>query len=596
MLGPQFLELLDLSSVPEASRRVVGVQAVAALVDIIGRLDLPPMESVPDADVFDEGGIPASWRIPDTPITIVRIKEGPREGEFLFSARTVSTAPEFYQRIQHLPLRSSLGIESWSRLIPQIHGPMIPARLVSALPDSLKHTWLDAPVWKIIVVITLAAVATLLLVLWHRTIDSRPLENKVAIGLRRVLTPAAIILLVLVLRFLIAFEVNVIGTFAQMVDFAMTLVIYLAAVWTFWLVVLTLSEWIILSPRIPDDSLDSDLLRLGASVIGLVGGVLILAHGAQNLGLPVLGLLAGLGVGGLAVGLAIRPTLENLIGGVILYMDRPVRVGDFCSFGNHMGTVESIGVRSTQIRALDRTVIFVPNATFADMEIVNWGKCDRMLILTTIGLRYETEPDQLRYVLVKLREMFHAHPRIDRDTVRVRFTGHGASSLDVQVRVYVLTRDWNDFYAIQEDVFLRPFPTLTSSRIESLGNTLDYPPYGSPHGASLAVQAPEAAELLSAEPEDDDTDNQKAVNRSRGSRRRALLVCPSTALAVGVAHGKECEGVSFSEQVQSEGGTLMLNGLGLRQATFLKINVYVAVLMLLFGKKESFSGVVFPSP
>ena len=515
------------------------------------------MESVPDADAFDEGEIPASWRIPDTPITIARIKEGPREGEFVFSARTVSTSPAFYQRIQHLPLRSSLGIENWSQLIPQIHGPMIPARLVSALPDSLKHTWLDAPVWKIIAVITLAAVATLLLVLWHRTINSRPLENRVAIGLRRVLTPVAIILLVLVLRFLIAFEVNVVGAFAQMVDFAMTLVIYLAAVWTFWLVVLTLFEWIIVSPRIPEDSLDSDLLRLGARVIGLVGGVLILAHGAQNLGLPVLGLLAGLGVGGLAVGLAIRPTLENLIGGVILYMDRPVRVGDFCSFGNHMGTVESIGVRSTQIRALDRTLIFVPNATFADMEIVNWGKCDMMLILTTIGLRYETEPDQLRYVLAKLREMFHAHPRIDRDTVRVRFIGHGASSLDVQVRVYVLTRDWNDFFAIQEDVFLRmneivrksgtgfafpsqtlymgrdggldkelsnaavqqvnswresnqlPFPTLTSSRIESLGNTLYYPPYGSSHAASLAVQAPEAAELLSAEPEDDDTDNER---------------------------------------------------------------------------------------
>ena len=77
--------LLDLSSVPDASRRVVGVQAVAALVDIIGRLDLPPMESVPDADAFDEGEIPASWRIPDTPITIARIKEGPREGEFVFS-------------------------------------------------------------------------------------------------------------------------------------------------------------------------------------------------------------------------------------------------------------------------------------------------------------------------------------------------------------------------------------------------------------------------------------------------------------------------------------------------------------------------------
>lgn len=140
---------------------------------------------------------------------------------------------------------------------------------------------------------------------------------------------------------------------------------------------------------------------------------------------------------------------------MILFIDKPVRVGDFCSFGDQMGTVEYVGVRSTQIRALDRTVISIPNATFADMRIVNWAKCDQMLIQRTLGLRYETEPDQLRYILTMLREMFHAHPKIDRNTVRVRFQGHGTSSLDIQIRVYALTREWNEFYAIQEDVFLR---------------------------------------------------------------------------------------------------------------------------------------------
>ncbi len=555
LLEEQFRALLDLSSVPRGSRGKIASETIAFLLDILGRLDLPPMESVPDADAFDDEETPGKWRIPRTPITIVRIEEGPREGEFLFGARTVTIAPGFYQRIQHLPLRSSLGIESWHRTIPQWHGPMIPAALVSALPDSLKHTWLDTPIWKILTVVILTALATLLLVLWHRVVSLRAPENRIAAQLRRVLTPVAIILVVLTLRPFVAFEVNVTGTFAQTVGSAMTLVDYLASVWIFWLLVLTLFEWVILSPKIPDESLDADLLRLGARVIGFVGGVLILAYGAQDLGLPVLGLLAGLGVGGLAVALAIRPTLENLVGGVILYLDRPVRIGDFCSFGTHTGTVESIGVRSTQIRALDRTLISVPNATFADMEIINWAKCDRMQILTMIGLRYETEPDQVRYVLVKLREMFHAHPRIDRDTVRVRFAGYGASSLDVEIRVYALTREWNDFYAIREDVFLRvneivresgtgfafpsqtlymgrddaldkershaamqqvrswrsssqlPFPSLTASRIEQLADTLDYPPLGSPDAESSKALASEAAEPLSTEPQLEDTDD-----------------------------------------------------------------------------------------
>jgi MscS family membrane protein len=313
---------------------------------------------------------------------------------------------------------------------------------------------------------------------------------------------------------------------------------------------------------IPNESLNANLLRLGARVIGFVGGVFILAYGAHKLGLPVLGLVAGLGVGGLAIALAIRPTLENLIGGVILFMDKPVRVGDFCSFGDKTGTVENIGIRSTQVRALDRTLISIPNSTFADMEIINWAECDRMLIHTTIGLRYESEPDQLRYFLAKLREMFYAHPRIDRDTVRVRFAAYGESSLDVDVRVYALTREWNDFYAIREDVFLRvneivgesgtsfafpsqtlymgrdhgldmdrsdaviqqvkswrrsgqlPFPNLPTSKVEQLADTLDYPPHGSPGADPSKSPEWESAEPLSTE------EHTEQANQGDDSERR----------------------------------------------------------------------------
>ncbi len=197
------------------------------------------------------------------------------------------------------------------------------------------------------------------------------------------------------------------------------------------------------------------MLRLIARIIGFIGGVIILAYGAQDIGLPVFSLLAGLGIGGIAIALAIRPTLENLIGGFILFLDRPIRVGDLCTFGEHTGTVESIGVRSIQIRPFDRTMITVPNAQFADMQIVNWARCDRMLIQQTIGLRYETDEDQLRYLIVKLREMLIGHPRIDSDTVRVRFSDYGSSSLDVSIRIYALTREFNDFFAIKEDVLFR---------------------------------------------------------------------------------------------------------------------------------------------
>ena len=190
-----------------------------------------------------------------------------------------------------------------------------------------------------------------------------------------------------------------------------------------WLVIRIFFEWVILSPRIPDKSLNASMLRLFGRMIGVIGGVIVLAYGAQEIGLPVFSILAGLGIGGLAIALAIRPTLENLIGGFIIFLDKPVEVGDFCEFGDRKGTVEMIGVRSTQIRDLNRTLISIPNAQFADMAIANWARCDKMQILGIIGLRYETEADQLRYVLARAREMFLAHPRIDNDTIRVRFIG-----------------------------------------------------------------------------------------------------------------------------------------------------------------------------
>lgn len=88
----------------------------------------------------------------------------------------------------------------------------------------------------------------------------------------------------------------------------------------------------------------------------------------------------------------VRPTLENIVGGFILFADKPVRVGEFCLFGDKMGTVEEIGLRSTRIRALDRTVITVPNADFAQHQIINFTRRDQMLMQTTLGLRYETTP------------------------------------------------------------------------------------------------------------------------------------------------------------------------------------------------------------
>ncbi len=129
----------------------------------------------------------------------------------------------------------------------------------------------------------------------------------------------------------------------------------------------------------------------------------------SNFGFNVATLLAGLGVGGIAVALAAQRTIENLFGGIMLYADRPVKVGDFCRFGEKMGTIEEIGIRSTRIRTLDHTVITVPNAKFSNMELDNITARERIRLLATLTVRYETTPDQLRYILVEIRKLLYSH-------------------------------------------------------------------------------------------------------------------------------------------------------------------------------------------
>lgn len=195
-------------------------------------------------------------------------------------------------------------------------------------------------------------------------------------------------------------------------------------------------------------SLASGLSRIAL----LLGGGLLLAH---LLSLPITGVLAGFGIGGLAVALAAQPTLQNLLAGFTLYADRPVSVGDFCRFGESMGTVEHIGLRSTRLRTLDRSVISVPNAQFLDLQLENYARRDRMRFATTLQLRYETTPDQLRFVLAELRKLLIAHPMVLPEPMRVRFSGFGAHSLDIEIFAYITSGDMDEYTAAREDVLLR---------------------------------------------------------------------------------------------------------------------------------------------
>lgn len=239
----------------------------------------------------------------------------------------------------------------------------------------------------------------------------------------------------------------------MMVNTLLEIIGVLAGTWLLMRAVDVLARWI--EERAVNRQALASLMPLGRRTMKVFLLFLAILATLQNIGFNVTSLLAGVGIGGLAIALAAQKTVEHLFGGITLIADQPVRVGEVCRYGNQLGTVEDIGLRSTRIRTLDRTVVSIPNAEFASLQIENFSKRDRMRLFTTVGLRYETTPDQLRYLLIEIKKLLAAHPRVDPDPARVRFVGFGSSSLDLEIFAYIRTADVNEFMAVREDIFLR---------------------------------------------------------------------------------------------------------------------------------------------
>jgi MscS family membrane protein len=204
-----------------------------------------------------------------------------------------------------------------------------------------------------------------------------------------------------------------------------------------------------------DERIDSNLLRFGRQLSKALVIVIAFVVVMDQLGYNLNGLLAGLGIGGLAVALAAQDGLSNLVGYFMIVADSPFHIGDFIVTDAGSGTVEHVGFRSTHIRQLDQSVIFIPNGVLASGSITNWSRLSRRRLDMYLGLTYDTKPDQMLTVVQAIRDMMDAHPRVIPDTLFVQFFEFNESSLDVRIICYINEPGWNDFHAIKEDIYIR---------------------------------------------------------------------------------------------------------------------------------------------
>ena len=377
-------------------------------------------------------------------LDLVRVTDSNAGKIWLISSDTLAKVPELYEQVQ--------------------------ARHVeSRLPNVLvKHEFADMPLWQFLALLVAVPVAAALgwLVLALLEIPIRwwaRRRGQLEVANWRSVSGPAWLLTGTVIHQIFAAYLHI-PLLPRHYYFQITsIALIIGATWIFWRIV----QWTL--QRVRYRALTrglagtGSLMLLGERILKaviFVAGVLAVL---SNLGFNISTALAGLGIGGLAIGFGAQKTIENLFGGVSVLGDEVFRVGDVCRFGDRTGVVEDIGLRSTRIRTDERTLVAIPNGTVATINLENLSRRDKILFKTTLGLRPESKADHVRFVLTEIRRLLYSHPKVETKSVRVRLTDIAGTSLNVEVFVYILTRDFNEFAAIREDLLLRIMDVMEDS-------------------------------------------------------------------------------------------------------------------------------------
>ncbi len=360
-------QTLDLADIPPSMLERTKFERVLALGDVLRRAAPSAIASLPDGATVD-GKVPTlkqGYTVPGTPVRLERSGEN-----YLFPAKMLADLAAVHERAMELPPRDGSGGDAYDTFTTR-PGGLVPPAWYGYLIDGPE--WLLArrgahAVWQWLGLAgTLALACVFPLLVWR---VARPARNGGSTSLiRRIALPVAIrISAFLSLRAVDG--INIGGGLFEVLNGALLMIAYGAWLWTVVVFVLwasdTIPTW-----KFRRNTMQASLTRTLIRVIGIVFLATVAARGLSQMGVPLIGIMAGLGLGGLALALAAQPTIENLIAGVMLYLDRPVRVGDECEFGGESGVIEEIGIRSTRIRRADGTMIAIPNGEFSRLSVRN---------------------------------------------------------------------------------------------------------------------------------------------------------------------------------------------------------------------------------
>ena len=449
-------QYLDLSSIPATLRSQRGPE-IAKQLDAV--LNADPHFSVFRLSRDPQGGLAsgqsrlhvAAAMEAGKPVTVDLARVPPSPGAtpvWLFSAETVYDAPKLSVS------QATSAIERW--LPPFFSTVQI----------------LETPLWKWIALILIALVLTAISRQFDRLTAAvvRVAAGRFRLGshvgwVQALLAPVRVFICLLLFR--VALEA--IGPAAL----ARLYVGRLAGALLMWSIAWCFTRFADLLFARAESRMDEarrfasrSVLHLGRRTVNITIVILAILLVLSNWGYNTATLVAGLGVGGIASALAAQQTISNVFGGISVIADHPIRVGEYGKFGDLLGVLEDIGLRSTRIRTMNRTIVSVPNSTFAAYNLENYAARDKILFNPTLSVKRDTPEDQVRTLVGALSKMLEAHKELDLVSTPVRIVGLTASAMNIEVFCYVSTRDVNQFYTIQGDLYLAINEIISEAKIE----------------------------------------------------------------------------------------------------------------------------------
>jgi MscS family membrane protein len=470
--APKAIRVLDLSDIPPVLRDTTGTERALQLKEILDRIEWPFFESIPDQEAMTRASS-KRWRLPGTEIDIALVEAGARSGEYLVSAETVGRLPEFHERVKKLPYKPGAAAElsdTYRRVSSGSATTIYDAYLSSPIGLELivPTRWmLASPAWVNARIVGLASwqwlgligglAVCLGFVYWVNRLVSffaRRRTEESAAGWHALPMPLAIIVVCTLPVPLLLLILRIGGAPRVVLTFVLTGALYVSAAWLSIIGVNLLADALAASEHLRQRSLDSQLIRLVMRFIGIVIAIAILIQGAYELGFPAYSVLAGLGVGGLAVALAARDSLANLLGSILIMIEKPFRIGHFVRVAGAEGTVEDVGFRSTRIRTSDNSLISIPNNSVVNATVENLSlrlmRRQRILVHIT----YDTLREKLEEFVAGITRLIADHPITNKANINVRLNDFGESSLHILVYFYLETTIYSAELETREEIML----------------------------------------------------------------------------------------------------------------------------------------------